>query len=517
MIRAALWSFPVAVLASGFSGGVPAPVQVLTSNADNLRDGWFSSERILTPALVSNGHFGKIYTWTLSGGRINAQLLIAPGVTTSGVQRDLMIAVGMSGTISAFDANNHSQTPIWSDDMGTGYQFSDELLYNETVACLSTPAVDLANKYLYVVCTNSTPTWTLYQLNLATGATINSTTVTGQYPGTGDPNGGDTIISGQLQFKPNSHVQRAALALANGNIYVGFGSNADARPWHGWAFAYNASTLSLVGTFCSSPSNYGAGLWGAGSGFSVDAAGNLYAFTGNGGWDGVTAFGQSILKFSSTLSLSDWFTPADWSTMESNDSDMSSSRGMLMLTLNGSPLLVGGAKDYNLYSVSTACMGHLQGGGSSCPSAQIWLTNAGSPGPHVGIYGGAFANGIVYVPNTNGNLYAYQFSGSSFSTSPLATSPITYAFPGAYPAVSSTGGFNLIVWAVTVSSSAEDSAQSGTLRAFNASTLAELFNSGTISGDNMGQMNKFAAPVVWNGMVFVGSGSNVLVYGMGAH
>jgi hypothetical protein len=517
MLRVPLFWLPVLAIGSGFAPGPPSTPAVATANANNNRDGWFSQETILTPANVAAGSFGKLFTWSLSNGRTMTQPIIVPGVTTGGVQRDLLIVAGMSGTISAFDANNWSQTPVWSRTLVTGFAFNDPLLYDETVACLSTPVADTINGYLYVVCASSAPVWTLYQFNLATGATVNSVAITGQYPGTGDPNGGDTIIDGQLQFKPNSLVQRAALALANGNVYIGFGSNDDFHPWHGWAFAYNASTLSQVAVFCSSPSNYGAGLWGAGAGFSVDGSGNLYVFTGNGGWDGVTAFGQSILKFSSTLSLLDWFTPADWSTMEGNDSDMSSSRAMLMVTLNGSPLLVGGAKDFNLYSISTACMGHLQGGGSSCPSAQIWLTSAGAISSHVGIYGGAFANGIVYAPTTGGNLYAYSFSGSSFNTTPLATSPITYAFPGAYPSVSSSGAFNQVVWAVTTASSAESSAQSGTLRAFNASTLAELYNSGTVSGDNMGQLNKFAPPVIWRGHVFVGSGSNILVYGLGAH
>lgn len=505
--------------ASGFSIGVPPTVQVLTANADNYRDGWYSQERILTTSNVAAGSFGKLYTWDLTGGRTMAQLLIVPGVITSSGQKDLLIVVGLSGTISAFDANNWSQTPIWSVQMATGYGYSDELLYDETVACLSTPVA--GGGYLYVVCANSNPQWVLVKLNLATGATAASATVTGQYPGTGDPAGGDTVIDGELQFKASAEIQRAALTLANGNVYVATGSNADAHPWHGWAFAFNASTLSLVATFCTSPSSYGAGLWGAGGGFSVDASGNLYVFTGNGGYDGSTAFGQSILKFSSSLSLLDWFTPADWATMEGNDSDMSSSRAMLMVTMNGSPLIVGGAKDYNAYSVNSGCMGHLQGSGPSCPSAQIWLTSDGPLGGHDGIYGGAFANGIFYAPNTygtsNANFYAYQFSGSSFNTTPLATSSATFAFPGAQFSFSSNGALNGILWATTCATSAEDGATHGTLRAFNPTSLAQLYSSDALSADEMGDLNKYAAPVIWRGFVFVGSGSDVLVYGLGAH
>jgi hypothetical protein len=503
--------------ASGISGGVPAPVQLTTANANNNRDGWFSNEMILNPSNVAGGHFGKLFTWSLLTGRVNAQVLIAPGITTGGVQRDLLIVTTMGGSIYAFDANNFSANPVWTATMPSGFADSDGLLYNEVVACLSTPVIDLPNSLLYAVCATSTPVWTLYKIHLSTGVTVNSVAISGQYPGTGDPMGGDTVIGGQLQFKPNSELQRAALTLANGNVYIGFGSFADARPWHGWVFSYKQSDLSQQAVFCASPSSYGSGFWGSGAGFSLDASGNLYVFLGNGHYDGLTAWGFTIMKLSPGLLVLDWFTPSNWATLETNDSDLSSSRAMLMTTANGSTLLVGGAKDFRVYVVDSACMGHLQGSGSGCTAPQLFLTNAGTPGSHVGIYGGAFAANTVFMPNTGGNLYAYAFSPSTglFNTTPVASSS-TFAFPGAHPSYSSNGNFNGILWATTAASSAENSAQAGTLRAFNPVTMAELYNSDAQGGDTLGQLNKFNPPTVWNGKVFVGSGSNVVVYGLGA-
>ena len=514
------WCGRDGVRASGFGSGVPAPVQVLTAHADNLRDGWYSTERILTPANVGGGTFGKLHTWSLSTGAVMAQLLIVPGVVTSGGQKDLLIAVGLSGTVFALDANNFSASPVWTAAMGTGtgYNPSASLLYNQTVACISTPVADPVGGYLYVSCVSSTPVWSLYQLNLATGATVATATITGQYPGTGDPNGGDTIIDGELQFKPNSHMNRAALTLANGNVYIPFASYADdAHPWHGWIFSVATSNMSVANVISINPSDYGAGVWGSSAGLSVDASGNLYAFTGNGGYDGSTAFGESIIKLSSSLSVLDWFTPSNWATLEAADYDLSSSRAILMRTANGSPLLAGGAKDGRIYVVDSTCLGHLQGSGSGCTAPQLWYT-VQSGQNNTGIYGGAFGNSTLFVPNVAGNIYAYSFSPSTglFNQTPVKSSA-TFAFPGAQLSFSSNGPVNGILWAATTATSALTSAQAGTLRAFDPVTMAELYNSDATSGDTLGTLNKFNSPVVWNGQVYIGAGTTVEVYGLGAH
>lgn len=517
LLLALAWFGRDGVRASGFATGVPAATQVLTANADLNRDSWFSTETVLTPSNVSGGTFGQLYSWSLTG-RVMAEPLIAPGVITSAGTKDLLIATTVGGYIYAFDANNYSSRPVWSASFGPGFLNSNDAgFYGETQSCVSTPAIDLANSYLYAVCANSLNEWNLVKLNLATGATITSTQISGQYPGTGDPNGGDTIIDGELQFDTKSHYNRTALALANGNVYVGFGSMGDAHPWHGWVFAYSTSSLSQIGVYCITPSNYGGAVWNAGGGLSVDQSGNLYAFLGNGGYDGSTAFANSIIKLNSSLSLVDWFTPSNWATLESDDYDLASSHAILMRSSNGSTLLVGGAKDGRVYVVDSTCMGELQGSGSPCPSPQLWYTvEAGQN--NMGIYGGIYANNTLFVPNVSGYIYAYSFSPSSgsFNQTPTTTSA-TYAYPGAQLSYSSNGATNGVLWALTCASNSITTAVQATLRAFNPSTMSEIYNSGTTEGDAIGTLNKFNIPVVWNGHVFVGSGSAVYVFGLGAH
>ena len=57
-----------------------------------------------------------------------------------------------------------------------------------------------------------------------------------------------------------------------------------------------------------------------------------------------------------------------------------------------------------------------------------------------------------------------------------------------------------------------------TLRAFNPSTLSEVYNSAIpFSLMNLQQCNKFNPPLVWRGHVFVGTQNAVMMFGLGAH
>ena len=74
--------------------------------------------------------------------------------------------------------------------------------------------------------------------------------------------------------------------------------------------------------------------------------------TGNGyngtGYDGVHNFSESILKLDPPTGwqLKDWFTPGNWSILDSLDLDLTSSGPMLV---PGTSLLVGGGKTGVLY------------------------------------------------------------------------------------------------------------------------------------------------------------------------
>ena len=79
--------------------------------------------------------------------------------------------------------------------------------------------------------------------------------------------------------------------------------------------------------------------------------GNLYVATGNGDFDGVRNFGESILKLNSNLSsILDWFAPDNWATLNDGDLDLGSA-GVLLVP--GSNDLVASDKEGRFYVVES--------------------------------------------------------------------------------------------------------------------------------------------------------------------
>ena len=111
--------------------------------------------------------------------------------------------------------------------------------------------------------------------------------------------------------------------LANGILYIAFGSHADTGNYQGWMLAYNPSTLQQTAVFNSAPNGRQAAFWQSGRAPAVDGNGDVFAVTGNGDWDGVANFGESLLHLSgANLSLLDWYTPQEWSNLNDQDWDL---------------------------------------------------------------------------------------------------------------------------------------------------------------------------------------------------
>ena len=89
--------------------------------------------------------------------------------------------------------------------------------------------------------------------------------ITGSVPGTGYGS-----VNGAITFPVNIAIQRAALPLANGQIYIGW-----AGVYNGWIIAYNANNLTQTKIWNSTPNAKGGGIWFSGNGLAADASGNI--------------------------------------------------------------------------------------------------------------------------------------------------------------------------------------------------------------------------------------------------
>src|SRR6185369_10037587 len=90
------------------------------------------------------------------------------------------------------------------------------------------------------------------------------------------------LLGKDVNFHAVLENQRAALLLANGNVYIAWGSSCDIAPYYGWVLAYDARTLNQTGVFNASPDAGESGIWQGDAGLAADAEGNVYAVTGNG-------------------------------------------------------------------------------------------------------------------------------------------------------------------------------------------------------------------------------------------
>jgi outer membrane protein assembly factor BamB len=105
-----------------------------------------------------------------------------------------------------------------------------------------------------------------------------------------------------------------------------------------------------------------------------------------------------------------------------------------------------------------------------------------------------------------------------FNTQPFAESAVTSAYPGGGITLSASGctSGTGIVWSTTSPNNTFTFIGSDVVRAFDAETLQELWNSNqNAARDGAGNFAKFMQPMVANGKVYVPTFSKeLLVYGL---
>jgi len=489
-----------------------AQINVLTANYDNQRTNSNLHETVLNQSNVTTGSFGKIGYFPLDG-EIYTQPLYVSGIQIAGATHNVVYVATMHNSVYAIDADTPSSTTaLWHVNFGPSVpssvlNFTDIL---PEVGVLGTPVIDLSKQIMYMVSDTlegGLPVYRLHALSLADGTeqlngpVVITATVTGH---------GGGAVAGKLVFEPGIHLQRPGLALANGLLYIAFGSRADMDGFHGWLMSYDATTLAQVSVVSTTPDGFGASIWQAGRAPAFDANGNIYVATGNGDFDGSVNFGESVLKFSGAdLTLLDWYTPDTWSALNANDKDLGS--GGVILIPNSNQLVASG-KSGDLFVIEGNSMGHL--------GPKITSTVQNIQANQTGTFDMALWNNpsgpILYVQEFRGNLDAYQVVNGKISGTKLteAVAATQTNFAGITISGNPSTPASAIVWHTTADNTT--SQQPGTLHAYDASNLShELWNSNLVPADALGRFAKFVPPTVANGKVFVPTFSDELViYGL---
>ena len=314
---------------------------MLTWRYDLTGAGQNTQETALTPTNVNTQSFGKLFSLPVDS-TVYAQPLYVPALKMSdGLVHNVVFVATENDSIYAFDADSHSGAnakPIWQISLltaaygaGAGataipYADTGSPDVAPTVGITGTPVINLATNTMYVVANtkeNGVYFSRFHAINIVNGAEqANSpANITATAAGAGAGSSG-----GQITFSPLWQNQRTALNYYNGYVYFGYAAHGDDNNWHGWLFAYNATTLQQSAALCLTPNDIGGGLWGSGAGLPIDTSipgGRMFVVTGNGArskppFNSSTDFGQSVIAFNlanGALTPTDSFTSFNYLTL----------------------------------------------------------------------------------------------------------------------------------------------------------------------------------------------------------
>lgn len=497
---------------SSAGGEIPATTSATLLNYttwknDNQRTGQQRAESILTPANVNSTHFGMKFSETVDG-KIFAQPLYMQGLLMGSTAHNVVFVATEHDSVYAFDADKGG-APLWHKSLIPAGASTVPQLYTKGIihpeyGITGTPAIDVSAKTIFVVTEtleNGAAVFRLQALNVLDGS---------RRPGSG-------VIVSASGFQPREQLQRPGLLLANGNVYIAFGSQADIEPYHGWIFAYSATSLAKVAVWNVTATGSEGAIWMGGTGIAADSSGNLYVLTSNGSYNGSTNWSQSFLKLSPNLTVLDHFTPYNWLTLSSADRDVGAGGVLIVPTQSGAfpHELIGCGKPSPIWVINRDKMGGLESSPTSGQAIQEVNNVVGAgAGPqsndHCFMTPAYWQQNLYFVGN-NDVIKAFHLDPVSgkMSTSPTSKGAFLFQFPGAQPVVSSNGSSNGIVWAVSYAATSTGGSVAA-LHAYNANNLAiELYRSPSFTGGS-----KYATPTVVNGKVYFGASSKMYVFGL---
>ena len=544
---------------------------VVTYHNDQARDGVNSREFALSSLTVATATFGKLFSCPVDGA-IYTQPLWLKGVSIAGGTHNVVFVATQHDSAFLFDADASPCVTYWQVNLldtlhgGTsgetsvnwndvGYCFGD--IYPE-VGVTGTPVIDTSSKTIYLVsASESNPTnpgncegtsgsfyHRLHALDLGTGSEKFNAPVTISASVSGS---GDGSVNGVVHFKSQLHHNRSALAEYGGKIYVSFSAHEDATPYHGWVLAYKASNVQQqVAVFNTTPNGADGGIWAGGGAPAIDSGGDVYVSTGNGVFDELPPppnndYGDTVLRLHNAagatlngvnLDIAGYFTPYNQETLSRYDTDLGSGGVVLFPNQTGSGpqhLLTEVGKEGVVYLIDRDNMGQYNSNNNN----QIVQSFDGPANGQWGVP--ALWHDNLYTGGQYDTVRQFSFNPSTelFNTNVASQSPESFGYPGTTPSVSAQSGTHPIVWTIDSSLYGYANPNLGIncsvvpvppacsgpaiLHAYNANNLSqEYWNSSQAPNnrDQAGNAVKFVPPTIANGKVYIGTRTEVDVYGL---
>jgi hypothetical protein len=481
-----------------------AQTRVTTWHYNNARTSANTTEKVLTPANVNVKTFGKLFTQPVDGLVVGHPLYIPNvNIPNKGLHNVAYVAT-MNDTVYAFDADSGTSSVLWMKSLlpsgatavPVNVQGCSGTNAFTQIGIVSTPVIDPSSNTIYVVTStyeSSKVVHRLHALDITTGAerTASPVVIKGSYTHNGIT----------YRFVDTHQMNRPGLLLANGNVYVAFGSPSCNGSDQGWIMAYNKTSLVAAGAFDDEPGGSFAAIWQKGAGISADPSGHIWACTGEGGFSPGVKLAISVFKLTQSgngLALLDWFTPYNWQALSNNDADLNNGVVILPPQSGSHPYeLIAVGKRGTIYLLDRTNLGHL------CATCTTTDTQIVQELPGV-------------VPATGTPVYwnqkVYFTSGSKVEMYPLnqgilGTPTLSTGVPGGGHAIISANGTNDgVFWNLA----------GGVLFALDAKTLGLLYRSDQAANgrDKVPPLAHFATLIAADGKVFIGTQNSLVVYGL---
>jgi hypothetical protein len=513
------------------------------------RDGWYPEATLLTPSNIATGGFGLISSVPVTG-EVFAQpvmdgsdVIVATeenwiyGINQITGARNWAVQVGANVGAQPFDQVDPGVSSLkpWSCTNIAPY-----------VGVTSTPVVDSATGVIYIVAleqlTDGDLGYFMHALNPENGA---------EEPNFPVKIHGTAQNDSEAAFVADDELQRPALTLIDGVIYVGFGSHCITPPYQGYiAGVAETGRQTTLWTDDTDGTANGGGIWQSGSGFVSDVAGQILVATGNtmigtspsGSVSGNSppttgSLGESDIRLitqkSGSLRATDFFTPDNALALDEHDLDVGSGAPVLLPSEFGTTsvpnLLVQDGKGGEVYLLNAKSLGGVSPGNAGA------LAEQGPDGGSLatpGVWPGD--GGYVYIPTVNsggaalgsgseGSFNVLQVTdpptgSTSFGLNVVATGPKDVGFGTSSPIVTSSGttSSSAVVWIVDFQDGGGPDAD---LQAYNAvpnESAGSALGTLTLIGQwPVTNASAFAEPGVGDNRLFVPtSNDRILIYGL---
>jgi hypothetical protein len=480
--------------------------KVTTWHYNNARTSTNTTEKILTPSNVNVKTFGKLFTQPVDGFVVGQPLYLPEvNIPNRGLHNVVFVAT-MNDTVYAFDADSGTTSVLWKRSLlpsgATAVPVSVQGCSRTTaftqIGIVSTPVIDTASNTMYVVTSS-------YE-NLKVVHRLHALDVTTGVSRTGSP----VVIKGSYtrngithHFVDTHQMNRPGLLLANGNVYVAFGSPSCNGSDQGWVMAYNKMSLQPEGAFDDEPGGSFAAVWQKGAGISADPSGHVYACTGEGSFSAGVDLTVSVFRLTQSgnvLALSDWFTPYNWQALSNNDMDLNNAVVILPTQSGSHPYeAVAVGKEGTIYLLDRTNLGHICASCTTGDTNVVQEVQKAVPGTGSPVY---WNHALYFISGSK--VQVFKVSQGLLLTPP---SKSVWISGGGHPVMTSNGTSNGILW---------DLGWNGVLWAVNAQTLTLLYTSqqAATGRDKVPPLAHFATPIVADGKVFIGTQNSLVVYGL---